>query len=324
MPGTDIHAHLAPQLDAVVLEQLPGVTPGSGGRLVLDGHEAGPPKLYDVVALERYLRDAELEDAVVSLPPPFYRQHLPAEESRGWVRAVNDGILDRIEGHERISAFAYLPLEHPDLALAEYELIRGQGFVGVTAAAGGASVAASDPALEPLWKALDDDAAVLLLHPGTATDPRLRDFYLTNLLGNPSETAVSVAHLVFGGVLTRFPRLRVVLVHCGGTLPAVVGRWQRGVETNRPGIGDLPEPPQEAVRRLYVDCLAHDRAVVDLAISVFGQDRILLGSDWPFPMGSDNPVGQIKHRGHEFVRRVAVQNPETLLGNRMLAPDRQR
>jgi aminocarboxymuconate-semialdehyde decarboxylase len=315
MPGTDIHAHLAPQLDPVVLEQLPGVTPGPSGRLVLDGREAGPPKLYDVPALMSYLAETGLDQVVVSLPPPFYRQHLSVEESREWVRAVNDGMLARIEGHEGISAFAYLPLEHPDLAMAEYERVRSDNrFVGVTAAAGGASVTASDPALEPLWKALDEDDAVLLLHPGSAPDPRLGDFYLANLLGNPSETAVSVAHLVFGGVLTRFPHLRIVLVHCGGTLAAVVGRWQRGVDTNRPGIGELPEPPREAVRRLYVDCLAHDPAVVDLAISTFGEDRLLLGSDWPFPMGIDRPVRMIEHRGADLVHKVAVENPATLLG----------
>jgi aminocarboxymuconate-semialdehyde decarboxylase len=322
VPGTDIHAHLAPQLDPVLLEELPGITPGPSGRLVLDGREPGPPKLYDTAALEQYLAEAELDHAVVSLPPPFYRQHLPAEEARLWVRAVNDGMLDRIEGRQGLRALAYLPLEHPDLALAEYERIRGDNrFVGVTAAAGGASVTASDPALEPLWKALDDDDAVLLLHPGSAPDPRLSDFYLVNLLGNPSETAVSVAHLVFSGVLTRFPRLRIVLVHCGGTLAAVVGRWQRGVDTNRPGIGDLPEPPREAVRRLYVDCLAHDPAVVDLAISTFGEDRLLLGSDWPFPMGIERPVQMIEHRGADIVRKVAVENPATLLGT--LAPASQ-
>jgi aminocarboxymuconate-semialdehyde decarboxylase len=66
------------------------------------------------------------------------------------------------------------------------------------------------------------------------------------------------------------------------------------------------------VRRLYVDCLAHDPAVVDLAVSTFGADKILLGSDWPYPMGSDDPLGLIAHRGQEFGDAAAAANPAAL------------
>lgn len=313
MPGTDVHTHLAPLLSPEQVSDLVGVAT-SEDRLVLDGHQAGPAKLYDAQALAAHLDETGLDRALVSPPPPFYRQHLPEDDARAWVRAVNAGILARIEGQPSLRALAYLPLEYPELALEEYQRVRAdRTFAGVTAAAGGSSAALSADELDPLWRALDDDAAVLLLHPGTSHDPRLDAFYLANLLGNPSETAVAAAHLVFGGVLSRFPHLRVVLVHCGGTLPAVVGRWQRGVDTQRPGISALPESPKEVVRRLYVDCLAHDPAVVDLAIATFGVDRILLGSDWPFPMGADQPTILVEHRGPDFVRRVAVDNPASLL-----------
>lgn len=317
MTGTDIHVHLAPLLDRAALAGLVGVEVSTDGRIAVDGHGIGLAKLYDVSALLTYVEGAGLDHAVVSLPPPFYRQHLPIDDARRWVRAVNDGILARIAGSPSLGVLGYLPLEHPDLAVEEYKRIRTDDrFAGVTAAAGGASALGSDRSLEPLWAALDDDGAALLLHPGTAPDPRLDPFYLSNLLGNPSETAVSVAHLVFGGILSRFDRMKVVLVHCGGTVPAVVGRWDRGVSTSRPGLGEVTELPSDAVRRLYVDCLAHDPAVVDLAVSVFGEDRMLLGSDWPFPMGTDDPVALVRHRGPEFVRRVAVDNAGELLVSR--------
>lgn len=294
MPRTDIHVHLAPLLD-------------------LPGPQVGPPKLYDVAALASYLTQAGLDHAVVSLPPPFYRQGQTLAEARSWVRAVNDGILARIGENPALSALAYLPLEHPELAAEEYARTRGRGrFVGVTAAAGGLSAAGSDPRLVPLWKALDTDGTALLLHPGTSPDPRLDEFYLSNLLGNPSETSVSVAHLAFGGVLHDYPRMKVVLVHCGGTLSAVVGRWDRGVETRRPGLEGVPESPRESVRRLYADCLAHDPAVVDLAVGTFGEEHILLGSDWPFPMGTDDPIALVQHRGEDFVERVASMNAATV------------
>lgn len=292
MPGTDVHTHLAPQIE---------------------GHRAGPPPLYEPAALEAYLDRAGLDQAIVSVPPPFYRQDLEPTPAADWATAINEGLAEAVAGRPRLRPLAYLPLEHPEVAVAEYERVRTDDrFVGATAAAGGASVLASDPRLEALWKGLDLDDAVLLLHPGSSPDGRLDDFYLANLLGNPAETAVAAAHLVLGGVLQRYPAMQVVLVHCGGTLPAVVGRWQRGVDTDRPGTDALIEPPVAAVRRLYVDCLAHDPAVVDLAVSTFGADRILLGSDWPFPMGTDNPGGLVQHRGDEFVRRVAMENPGRL------------
>jgi aminocarboxymuconate-semialdehyde decarboxylase len=290
MHRTDIHVHLAPLLDP-------------------PGPEVGPPKLYDVAALASYLSAASLDHAVVSVPPPFYRQHQTLADARSWVHAVNDGILARIGDDPCLSALAYLPLEHPELAAEEYARTRGEArFVGVTAAAGGLSAAGSDPALVPLWEALATDGAALLLHPGTSPDTRLDEFYLSNLLGNPSETSVSVAHLVFGGVLHDYPGMKVVLVHCGGTLPAVVGRWERGAETRRPGLEDLPESPRESVRRLYADCLAHDPAVVDLAVGTFGEQHLLLGSDWPFPMGTHEPTALVQHRGEDFVEQVASAN----------------
>lgn len=313
MTRVDVHTHLAPLLNPRTLDAITDADRDPSDRLRVDGHPTGPPSIKDPAALINYLDRAGLDEAIVAIPPPFFRQHLSTRDCGPWVGAVNDGIAARVADQPRLRALAYLPLEHPDLALSEYDTVRRDGrFVGVTAAAGGSSVPLSDPALEPLWRALDRDQATLLLHPGTAPDPRLARYYLTNLLGNPSETTIAAAHLVFGGVLTRYPRLRVVLVHCGGTLPSVVGRWQRGVDTGRPGTVDVPEAPVDAVRRLYVDCLAHDPAVVDLAVSTFGADKILLGSDWPYPMGSDDPVGLIAHRGPGFVEAAAAANPATL------------
>lgn len=317
MPGTDLHTHLAPDIDDRTLGGLPGTERGDDGLLVLDGHRAGPPSLYNPEGLEVYLDATGLDEAIVAVPPPFFRQHLVPHTAAAWTRALNDGLLRRVSGHDRLSPLAYLPLEHPDAALSEYERVRDDPrWAGVTASAGGRSISLADPALARLWEALDRDERTILLHPGAAQDQRLAPFYLANLLGNPAETAVAAAELVFGDVLARHPGMRVVLVHCGGTLPAIVGRWQHGVETHRPGLKPLTEPPRQAVRRFYVDCLAHDPAVVDLAITTFGADRLVLGSDWPFPMGTFDPAGLVAHRGPELVERAATANAEAALGRR--------
>jgi aminocarboxymuconate-semialdehyde decarboxylase len=275
----------------------------------------GPPALHRPDQLLQQLEVSGLDRAVVSIPPPFFRQDLDAEAAADWVRAVNEGVAKVVGEEEKFLPLAYLPLEHPELAIAELARLREEdGWVGYCASAGGRSVSLADEALAPLWRALDEDAALLLLHPGTSPDERLEEFYLHNLLGNPVETAIAAAQLVFGDVLPTHPRMRVLLVHCGGCVPDLVPRWDHGVATRRPGLQPLTEPPSSAVRRFFVDCLVHDSGALDRAVEVFGEDKIVLGSDWPFPMGTKDPVALIAHRGEAFVERAGVENARGALG----------
>lgn len=314
MSGIDLHTHLAPAID-LDAHALPGIGRGEDGRLTAGGKPLGPPALYRPETLDAWRAERGLDEVVASVPPPFFRQGQDEAGTAAWARAVNDGLLAAVHGHPAITPLAYLPLDHPEVALAEYARIREQPeWVGVVGSAGGGSASLAGPGLAPLWDALDTDARMMLLHPGSTPDARLDDFYLGNLLGNPVETAVAAAQLVLGDVLATHPNMRVLLVHCGGCLPGVVGRWERGVETDRPGIGALTERPRQAVRRFYVDCLAHDPAVVDLAVGTFGADKVVLGSDWPFPMGTDDPAALVAHRGPAFVRAVAVANARSALG----------
>jgi aminocarboxymuconate-semialdehyde decarboxylase len=291
----DFHTHLAPFADEAV---------------------KGPPTLHRPDLLLEFLAGRDLDRAVVSIPPPFFRQELDADAASGWVRRVNDGLAAVAGESEKLLPLAYLPLEHPELAIAEGRRLREEGgWAGYCAAAGGRSVSLADEALAPLWRALDEDAALLLLHPGTSPDRRLDEFYLHNLLGNPVETAVAAAQLVFGDILPTHPRMRVLLVHCGGCVPDLVPRWDHGVAADRPGLRPLAEPPSTAVRRFYVDCLVHDPGAVDRAVEVFGEDKLLLGSDWPFPMGTKDPASLIAHRGEAFVERAATENARAALGD---------
>lgn len=314
MSGIDLHTHLAPAID---LERHPltGVARADDGRLTVAGRPLGPPALYRPERLDEHRVALGLDEVVASVPPPFFRQDQPLADASAWCRALNDGLRTAVANHAAITPLAYLPLEHPEAAIAEYARIRDEdGWAGVVASAGGASVSLTDARLHPLWDALHGDERLLLLHPGSSPDPRLDELYLANLLGNPVETAVAAAQLVLGDVLARWPRMRVLLVHCGGCVPGLIGRWERGVATDRPGLRPLTESPRQAVRRLYVDCLAHDPTVVDQAVATFGEDKLVLGSDWPFPMGIDDPRQLVAHRGDAFADAVATTNARRALG----------
>jgi len=312
LPAVDVHTHLAPiipsdyRLDS-------GLHKTEQGHLVIDGHEVRPLELNQPEALVKYLDARNLDDALVSVPPPFFRQAMNPAKQEAWVDAINEGICGVCEGEPRLRPLIYLPLDAPQLAI---EVVRTyllrEGISGWTGAAGGGSLPLDDPAFTELWDLLSADGRPLVLHPGSSPDDRLEPHYLHNLLGNPVETGVAVAQLIFGGILEDNPQLKVVLVHCGGVVPAVASRWQQGINTLRPGVNSELKPVLETLRRVYVDCLTHDSANVDLARHVFGDSQLLLGSDWPFQMGLADPRLSIAHLDDDLQESIARNNPHRL------------
>ncbi|MFI0354178.1 amidohydrolase family protein [Actinomadura sp. 9N407] len=308
MTITDVHTHLAPRFD-----RLPEGIVRDGAVYELDGERVGMPGLYQPAWLQNWLDERGIARAWVSAPPPFYRQGL-GDSTAAWVQALNDGLAAAIDGQERLGLLVYLPLDEPEAALAEIARWRGRDAVGWTAAAGGGSRPLDDETLTPVWQALAASGRPVLLHPGSSLDRRLDRYYLSNLLGNPVETTVAAAQLVFGDVLGRHRELKIVLVHCGGAVAALSGRWQRGVDTARPGVAPLTLEPRAAIRRLWVDSLSHSAGLLDLAIEAFGPDRVVLGSDWPFPMGSDDPLRELQKLPKDVGERIASDNAAYLVG----------
>lgn len=299
MLSTDVHTHLAPLIN----EDSPGVEP-EGGQLVIDGDRLDISGLYDPDSLNARLAAAGIDGAWVSAPPKLYRQGMDEDSTRSWVCTLDRGLRARVEQQDALCRLTYIPLEHPVVAC---ELVESTSdAVGWCGAAGGGSLPLDDPRLNDLWVEIERSGKPLLLHPGVSPDNRLDSYYLSNLLGNPIETGLATAQLLFGGVLDRHTKLHVVLVHCGGIVPAVLGRWSRGVKTARPGVANGTTDPMLGVRRLWSDCLAHSPAVVDLAREVFGDDRLLLGSDYPFAMGLYDPYTSIEHLAAETRARIGA------------------
>lgn len=314
----DVHTHLIPEVPEAAVAAA-GMT-WEDGALAVAGHRVGPPALYQVERLLDWLGATGLTGAVVSIPPPLYRQGLDEASARVWVRAMNEAMARLVEPHPALIGAAYLPLEHAELALAEVEAGVRAGVRVFTGSAGGGSLALDDLALRPVWEQLEQADRAIVLHPGSSADARLEEHYLHNLLGNPVETGVAAGQLLFGGVLERYPRLRVALVHCGGVLPAVLGRWQRGVDTHRPGVAREGADLRAEARQLWADGLAHDERVLDLAVDVFGPDHMLLGSDWPFPMDLDDPASAYAHRVDQLGIVAGTTNAEAFLGGQAAPP----
>ncbi|MGW6275833.1 amidohydrolase family protein [Kribbella sp. NPDC055071] len=276
MAGWDIHTHLIPPTVLSAAHRAEFGLSIDDGRLVIDGQRLPLQRLADPAALLRWVADQGLDGAVVSVPPALFRYDAGVE----WAELVNQGLRELATPQLRV--LGHLPLLDPTAPAVATALAQEGVFSGF--ALGTPSYAG----LEPVWQALHEVEAFTLIHPGSSDDKRLDSFYLSNLLGNPYETGVAAASLVFADVPGRFPGIRFCLCHGGGVTAALAGRWQRGVDQDRPGIEPLSLPVGAALRRFYVDDLVHDDAVLELLTKTFGAERVLAGSDWPFPMGSDS------------------------------------
>ena len=283
----DVHAHLAP-INPSALAKLTGVEwRAREETLVLDGHSLGIKDLFHPSRLLARMDKHQVRRALVSIPPPLYRQNLDRDDALAWARYVNGEML-AIAGANapRLGATFYIPLEFPSL-FEELQADFSKGaWEGVALAAGGhPEIVYSNAQYEPLWRWLDSKGVFVFMHPGRCADARLNCYYLDNLIGNPMETGVAAAHLVMASVPSRYPDIRFCLAHAGGTFPSLVGRMQRGLDTSRPGVDLQMEPPLQAARRFFADGIAHHPAALELAENVFGSSHIFYGSDWPFPMG---------------------------------------
>lgn len=318
--GWDVHTHLIP---AALLTEETAERFGMdvrGERLRVRETTVPLGSITDHAALVRWIQRNQLEGAVVSPPPPLFRPDLAGGERRAWVALVNETLADACQSSSGcLTPLAYLPAEEPTLAtklVAELD----DRWAGVTLGTDLAGRTYADPAYEPLFASLAERRLPAFVHPGHAPDPRLRSFYLTNLLGNAYETTLAAAHLVLGGVLDRHPTLQVILAHGGGAVAMLAGRWQRGHDTARPGLGKLEQQPLEAVRRLYVDTLVHSPAALDLLVAVLGREHLLLGTDWPFPMGADTAKAAMAGLSPELRHLARTDSPRRVFGERIRGP----
>ncbi len=282
----DVHTHLIP-VHADRLARIAGVQwLPEEHAMVVDGHRIGVRNLFRPDKLVEWMDKHGVERALVSVPPPTYRQELSAEASLEWVCYLNEelGEVAR-KSAGRLGALYYLPLEHPTL-LAQLLDAFDDRYEGIALAAGGhTGIAYSAAHYEPLWQRLNARKAFVFMHPGACADARLAPFYLENLVGNPYETGVAAAHLVMAGIPARHADIRFCLAHAGGIFTTLCGRMEQGFATGRPGVDLEVERPLQAARRFWADCIAHHPGALRLAREVMGEDRVVFGSDWPFPMG---------------------------------------
>jgi len=303
----DVHAHYVPPDSLKVASEI-----GRRHGLKLEKNERG----RDVVTrdgrafltqLKAEFSDLDLRLSIMdqqgvdmqALSPAssFFFYWMPAIEALEYAQWLNDRLAEAVAKQPgRLVALGSVPMQ--DSTKAAVELERAVTKLGLR----GAEIASNingryfdDPGFDPFWEAAQGLDVLIFVHPNQVVGAeRMKEFNLANLIGNPTDTSLAFAKLIFGGVLERFPRLKFLLAHAGGFLPYTWGRLDRGYRIQDSATRKIPKAPGEYVKLLYFDTITHSRMALEYLVANFGAEHVLLGSDYPYDMGDPEPVASLR------------------------------
>lgn len=302
----DVHAHiLAEETMALMRKEAPQIGPRmeriDDDFAVLDvagsKYRPFPRGGWDMEKRLADLDAAGIDMQVISNTPQTFLYNQEAALTATLAALQNDQIAKAVAAHpERLMGIATLPMQAPQLAADELKrAMRKLGLKGAQIGSNTNGRNLDDPALEPLWATANELGAFIMVHPTqVAGAERLKSYYLVNLIGNPLDTTIAAASLVFGGVIARFPRIRFLMVHGGGFVPYQAGRWEHGWHVRAEPQANLKEPPGASVSRLLFDTILHGQPALEYLVATAGPSRVLLGSDYPFDMGTLEGVRQVQ------------------------------
>ena len=324
--GIDAHAHWFPPQWMELLERegpRHGVVLGQtkkGHRTAEGGglpfRQTFAPDMIDLNCIIESMPPARLDMRILSLTNPMVFW-APKGLGVELARTFNDACGEAVRDHPfQIRAAITLPLQAPDLALKE--LMRAAEIPGMCCAYAAMHVKGmnlDDRSFWPIYEFCEGRGLPLCLHPVApcgSTD-RLANYHMRNVVGNPHESAIGAASLIFGGVLDAFPELKILLPHAGGSFPYLVGRWDNAMK-RRAELAHVKQPASSYLRRFHYDTISHDALLLRYLIDRIGVDRFVLGTDYNMDAGVELPVDFIEHVPGITNEELRLVARDTVLG----------
>jgi aminocarboxymuconate-semialdehyde decarboxylase len=306
MRTIDTHSHVLTEETAELLRaaapKVPvTITPMDDAAAVLDvggtAYRPFPRGGFDITHRLRAMDAAKVDVQVLSATPQTYLYKQDAALGAATSAIQNDQIANHIAAHPtRFLGIATLPMQDPKRAADE--LRRAVTRLGLRGTMIGSNIMGKnldDPGFEPLWATAEELNAFVFVHPNNvAGADRLKSYYLGNLIGNPLDTTIAAACLVFGGVLDRYPRLKICLAHGGGFVPYQAGRWEHGWAVRPEPKVNVKQQLENIVGRFFYDTILHSDKSLQFMIEQAGADRVVLGSDYPYDMGMMDCVAHVR------------------------------
>jgi aminocarboxymuconate-semialdehyde decarboxylase len=302
MPVIDIHNHVTPRRFVEAIRR-----DGHWYGLKDDVGELHIPK-FSIAPEDRVAEmDAMGVDIhALTVNTGFFKYDIPADVSRQITDECNAELAEMVAMFpERFTALTSVPLQDVGTAIDTMEhAMTTLGFRGVTIGDYVNDRTLDDPRFYPFWRAVEELGAVVFFHQCAATvvEHRTTRYGLPNVIGNLADRAITFGCLVYGGIMDRFPDLKICLGHAGGYAAFGASRmdkgWQAGALENMPEFDDsrsfLERAPSEYLSRFWYDCCTYSEASLRFLVDAVGTDRVVLGTDYPAPMMLDDPVRWIR------------------------------
>lgn len=313
----DVHTHIiAPELLDFILrygDRLATRVADENGRkwLVIQESARRPltPRLTDLQTRIAEMDQQGIQMQALSCPPFVMYYDADADVVAEAAQVVNGTVVSAAERFpERFVPVANVALQDPQAAIAELERVAKRGARAVQIGSHVRGEGLDSPTLLDFFARAAELELPVIIHPfDAAPTGRLQRYYLGNLYGNPTETGLAAALLIYGGVLEALPRLKVLLLHAAGVFPMVLGRLDHGHRVRPECQQAIPRPPSDYLPQLWADTIAHDAETLRFTLDRIGAERVVLGSDYPFDMGLADPIKAIRDvPGLREAERAAV------------------
>lgn len=256
------------------------------------------PNGFDMdVRIEEYARFG-IQVQVISTVPVMFSYDQPAGVCLELTRFLNDDVARHQQAHPRhVIGLGTVPMQDADAAIGELRRLHDElGLPGIQIGSNVNDRNLDDPELFPIFEAASDLGIAVMVHPWEMMGrEKMPKYWLPWLVGMPAELSRAICSMIFGGVLERLPDLRVCFAHGGGSFPYTIGRIEHGFNM-RPDLvaTDNDVNPREYLDRIWVDSVTHDPRALRYLLEVMGEGRVMLGSDYPFPLGEQRPGSAIE------------------------------
>lgn len=295
----DCHAHLVPPalLEAIRAEKasFPSIRLiEEGGSLgfAFAGHKPTRPvskPLSDIAARLQWMDANRIERQVVGGWLDMFGYEVPADEGLRWSRLINAHLARISKEQPRFVPLATVPLQNGARAADVLKEAHGQGFKGamIGTQPKGRGGVLDDPALLPFWETANQLGSIVFIHPVFESgDDRVHDYGMANAVGRITDTLIAMSRLIYAGHVTRFGNVKIVAGIGGAALPYVIGRLRRNYALDKDKLSD----PDAALAAMYYDTIVQDPRALRYLADIVGADRIMMGSDMPFPIGDLAPL----------------------------------
>ena len=317
MRSIDIHAHSTPQcFQRAVL-----VGRDWHGMTSADGELFNPRNAWTPEQRIADMDSLGVDIQVVSTNAGFYQYDQEPAVTAAIARDCNDEIYQMtLDYPERLAGLATLPMQDANAAVAELERAVVQlGFKGAMIGDQVNGKTFDEGEFFPIWKAAEEMGALIFIHQGGQTigSERQPRYHVRNTIGNLADRVVTFAAFTFGGVMDKFPDLKICLAHGGGYACFGAGRMDRGWQVRSEARVNINRPPSNYLSKFYYDCLTHSEPALRMLIDSVGVERVVLGTDWPADMRIDWPVSWVlglESLTLEEKEAILWKNLEKLLG----------